>query len=113
MFPVWTVCLDLWWLPSRALTRSVNCVADMKDSLFVTLLYLVITVWAGGYQRCLERVWLYNALLVDHEFNGEAGRTIGYQCKGRDWDSVNMICNQNKWQAIVSLLFPLQVGCNI
>ncbi|KZL82816.1 hypothetical protein CI238_11925 [Colletotrichum incanum] len=51
----------------------------MKVSLILTLSYLITAVWAGGYQNCLERVWLFQSFLIDQQ-NPEGDRQIGYQC---------------------------------
>ncbi|KAK2047631.1 hypothetical protein LZ31DRAFT_551204 [Colletotrichum somersetense] len=51
----------------------------MKLSLVFSLSYLITAVWAGGYQNCLERVWLFQSFLIDQK-NPEADRQIGYQC---------------------------------
>lgn len=51
----------------------------MKVPFVLTLSFLITAVWAGGYQNCLERVWLYQAYLID-QHNPEADRQIGYQC---------------------------------
>ncbi|TIC91662.1 hypothetical protein CH35J_010999 [Colletotrichum higginsianum] len=51
----------------------------MKGSLILTLSYLITAVWAGGYQNCLERVWLFQSFLID-QHNPERDRQIGYQC---------------------------------
>jgi lambda repressor-like predicted transcriptional regulator len=37
----------------------------MRVSLFLALSYLSTAVWAGGYQGCLERVWLFQAYEID------------------------------------------------
>lgn len=51
----------------------------MKVSLVLTLSYLIIAVWAGGYQNCLERVWLFESFLID-QLNPQPDQRIGYQC---------------------------------
>jgi hypothetical protein len=51
----------------------------MKVPFVLTLSFLITAVWAGGYQNCLERVWLYQAYLID-QHNPEPERQIGYQC---------------------------------
>ncbi|KAK4137751.1 hypothetical protein BT67DRAFT_373008 [Trichocladium antarcticum] len=51
----------------------------MKVPFALTLSFLVTAVWAGGYQNCLERAWLFQAYLID-QHNPEAQRQIGYQC---------------------------------
>jgi hypothetical protein len=76
----------------------------MKGSLILTFLYLFSTAWAGGYQGCLERVWLYQALVIDYEMNAPAARRIGVQCKPRDWDKTNKLCSN--WQALVRHPIP-------
>jgi hypothetical protein len=71
----------------------------MKGPIFFALLYLFKTAWAGGYQGCLERVWLYEAFAIDWEFNKEASRTIGFSCKGKNWDEETKTCKQ--WTPLV------------
>ncbi len=66
----------------------------MKTPLFVGLFYLCTAVWAGGYQGCLERVWLFQAYEIDG-LNPEMDQTIGFRCQR--WDNVNHQCRQ-AWQ---------------
>jgi hypothetical protein len=73
----------------------------MKGRLFFTLLYLFTTAWAGGYQGCLERVWVYQAYLID-SLNDYDKQTIGWQCKGKNWDNTNKKCAH--WQRMVRLM---------
>ncbi|EUC33674.1 hypothetical protein COCCADRAFT_36522 [Bipolaris zeicola 26-R-13] len=54
----------------------------MKNSLLCTLFSLFVAAWAGGYQGCLERVWLYQAYLID-SLNDYDDQTIGWQCKDK------------------------------
>ncbi|ENI06851.1 hypothetical protein COCC4DRAFT_59515 [Bipolaris maydis ATCC 48331] len=54
----------------------------MRCSLLFTLFYLFVAAWAGGYQGCLERVWLYQAYLID-SLNDYNDQTIGWQCKDK------------------------------
>ncbi|KAK3338133.1 hypothetical protein B0H65DRAFT_434405 [Neurospora tetraspora] len=68
----------------------------MRVPLFLTLSYLIVAVWAGGYAGCLERIWLYQAYLID-ELNDEADRTVGYKCK--KWDYSSHVCKNNEWEA--------------
>ncbi|KAK2024008.1 hypothetical protein LX32DRAFT_644013 [Colletotrichum zoysiae] len=51
----------------------------MKLSLVLTISYLITAIWAGGYQNCLERVWLYQSFLIDQK-NPVKDQQIGYQC---------------------------------
>ncbi|KAL5321284.1 hypothetical protein ACEPPN_012099 [Leptodophora sp. 'Broadleaf-Isolate-01'] len=51
----------------------------MNISLLLTLSFLVTAECAGGYQNCLERVWIFQSFLIDQQ-NPEADRKIGYQC---------------------------------
>jgi hypothetical protein len=78
----------------------------MKGPLFFTLLYLFTIAWAGGYQGALERVWLYQAFVIDYELNPEADRTIGVQCQTRNWNDATKTCSN--WENLVrhSLPFP-------
>lgn len=68
----------------------------MRVPLFFTLSYLIVAVWAAGYAGCLERVWLYQAYLID-ELNHEADRTVGYKCA--KWDQPKKVCIDNNWKA--------------
>lgn len=54
----------------------------MRSCLLFALLYLFVAAWAGGYQGCLERVWLYQAYLID-SLNDYNDQTIGWQCKDK------------------------------
>lgn len=51
----------------------------MKVPFILTLSYLITAVWAGGYQNCLERVWLFESFLIDQQ-NPVRDQQIGYQC---------------------------------
>ncbi|KAF2809812.1 uncharacterized protein BDZ99DRAFT_345753, partial [Mytilinidion resinicola] len=51
----------------------------MRVSLFLALSYLSAAVWAGGYQGCLERVWLFQAYEID-ALNPEMDQTLGFRC---------------------------------
>jgi len=62
----------------------------MRVSLFFALSYLSTAVWAGGYQGCLERVWLFQAYEVDALYP-EADRTIGFKCN--KWNEATHTCN--------------------
>lgn len=62
----------------------------MRVSLFLALSYLSTAVWAGGYQGCLERVWLFQAYEIDALYP-EADRTIGFKCN--KWNEVTHTCN--------------------
>lgn len=70
----------------------------MKGSILFSLFYVFMTAWAGGYQGCVERVWMYQAYLID-QLNPEADRSIGLQCKKKDWDDANKKCS--KWTPMV------------
>ncbi|KAF6816297.1 hypothetical protein CPLU01_13893 [Colletotrichum plurivorum] len=63
----------------------------MKASLVLTLSYLITAVWAGGYQNCLERVWLFQSYLIDQENPNEPDRQIGYGCSR--WRNNNCVGN--------------------
>jgi hypothetical protein len=78
----------------------------MKGPIFFSLLYLFTSAWAGGYQGCLERVWLYEAFVIDYTFNpNEATRTIGVQSKGQNWDSKTNTAK--KWIPLVRHSFSI------
>ncbi|KAA8619430.1 hypothetical protein SMACR_10002, partial [Sordaria macrospora] len=51
----------------------------MRAFLPLAFSHLLVTVWAGGYQSGLERIWLFKAYEIDG-FNAEADRTIGMRC---------------------------------
>jgi hypothetical protein len=58
-----------------------------------------MAAWAGGYQGCLERVWLYQAYLID-SLNDYDDQTIGWQCKGKNWDRDAKKCKE-EWTRMV------------
>lgn len=62
----------------------------MKRSLFLALSYLCTAVWAGGYQGCLERVWLFQAYEID-ALNPEMDQQIGFRC--RKWIDADHKCD--------------------
>lgn len=62
----------------------------MRVVLFLTLSYFSTAVWAGGYQGCLERVWLYQAYEID-ALNPEMDQTIGFKCTR--WNAATHQCN--------------------
>ncbi|KAL2194362.1 hypothetical protein P885DRAFT_63154 [Corynascus similis CBS 632.67] len=62
----------------------------LKVPFVLTLPLFITAVWAGGYQNCLERVWLYQAYLID-QYNPEAQRQIGYRCS--NWRHDSCICD--------------------
>lgn len=64
----------------------------MKIPFALTLAFFITSVWAGGYQNCLERVWLFQAYLIDQQ-NPEADRQIGYQCN--NWNNYQSKCIGN------------------
>ncbi|OBT41173.1 hypothetical protein VE00_09081 [Pseudogymnoascus sp. WSF 3629] len=51
----------------------------MRVSLYLILSYLSIAAWAGGYQGCLERVWLFQAYEID-ALNPRQFQSIGFKC---------------------------------
>ncbi|RYP50303.1 hypothetical protein DL768_004156 [Monosporascus sp. mg162] len=56
----------------------------MRVSLLLALSHLSTAVWAGGYQGCLERLWLFEAYEIG-ALNPEMDQTLGMKC--------------NKWNA--------------
>lgn len=68
----------------------------MRVPLFLTLSYLIVAVWAGGYAGCLERIWLYQAYVIDNHTD-VADKTVGYKC--RKWDHANHNCKNDAWEA--------------
>ncbi|KAG4442093.1 hypothetical protein IFR05_002430 [Cadophora sp. M221] len=66
----------------------------MKISFIVTLSVLVTAACAGGYQGCLERVWLFESFLID-QHNPVAEQNIGWQCK--KWNNANAACEGDIW----------------
>ncbi|KAL7936607.1 hypothetical protein V8C35DRAFT_295938 [Trichoderma chlorosporum] len=61
----------------------------MRTTVFLQLVLLVTTAWAGGYQGCVERLLLFYAYQID-ELNDAADRTLGFRCK--KWDSAKKEC---------------------
>jgi hypothetical protein len=51
----------------------------MRTSALLALSYLSTAVRAGGYQGCLERVWLYQAYEIDG-LNAPDDQTLGFKC---------------------------------
>ncbi|KFY07989.1 hypothetical protein V492_06643 [Pseudogymnoascus sp. VKM F-4246] len=78
---------EIWELPlltfvdPSALSHLVATI--MRISLVLSLSYLSVAVWAGGYQGCLERVWLFQAYEID-ALNPLADQTIGFKCTKAD-----------------------------
>ncbi|KAJ3573085.1 hypothetical protein NPX13_g4830 [Xylaria arbuscula] len=66
----------------------------MRVPLFIVFSYLSIAVWAGGYQGCLERVWLYQAYQIDG-LNDPKDQTVGMKC--RSWDRTKKECTGGNW----------------
>ena len=63
----------------------------MKTFPFLALSYLPIAVWAGGYQGCLERVWTYQAYLIDG-LNAPGDQTLGFRCSDPNFDKATGDC---------------------
>jgi hypothetical protein len=74
----------------------------MRGSLLFTLFYLFVAAWAGGYQGCLERVWLYQAYLID-SLNDYDDQTLGWQCKGKNFKKSELKCL--KWDRMVGHMY--------
>ncbi|KAL3952699.1 hypothetical protein ACCO45_012642 [Purpureocillium lilacinum] len=70
----------------------------MQVSLGLAVAYLATSVYAGGYQGCLERVLLYYAYQIDG-LNPPADQTLGFRCKR--WDS-KAGCVNNVWEPCTS-----------
>ncbi|KAK2743575.1 hypothetical protein FQN55_007173 [Onygenales sp. PD_40] len=66
----------------------------MRSSFLLTLAFLAVNVFAGGYQGCLERVLLYYAYQID-ELNDEKDQTLGSSCD--KWDSKDKTCIGDEW----------------
>lgn len=62
----------------------------MRVSLLLSLSYLYTAAFAGGYQECLGRIWMYQAYQID-ALNDESSRTIGFKCKS--WNFKDKLCN--------------------
>jgi hypothetical protein len=62
----------------------------MRVSLFLALSYLSTAVWAGGYQGCLERVWLFQAYEIN-ALNPASDQQIGFRC--RRWNDATHTCD--------------------
>ncbi|PKX89207.1 uncharacterized protein P174DRAFT_335142, partial [Aspergillus novofumigatus IBT 16806] len=67
----------------------------MKTSIFLALAYIAASVWAGGYQGCLERVLFFYAYQIDG-LNDPVDQTLGFRCK--KWDDKTG-CVNNEWVA--------------
>lgn len=63
----------------------------MKTFPFLGLSYLSIAVWVGGYQGCLERVWTYQAYLIDG-LNAPEDQTLGFKCSRSNFDIATNDC---------------------
>lgn len=66
----------------------------MQTVFFLALACLAASVWAGGYQGCLERVWLFQAYEID-ALNSPSDQTMGYACS--KFDEKTKKCTVN-WQ---------------
>lgn len=75
----------------------------MRTILFLQLVLAVTTVWAGGYQGALERVWLYYAYEIDG-LNDPADRTLGFACK--KWVAANAECLGDVWSQCKGAVLP-------
>ncbi|KAL2140527.1 hypothetical protein VTI28DRAFT_3731 [Corynascus sepedonium] len=63
----------------------------MRTFLYLTFLNFLTAVWAGGYQGCLERVWLYQAYEID-ELSDPADQIMGFKCPEPDFDKDTKVC---------------------
>ncbi|KAL7913907.1 hypothetical protein GGI35DRAFT_490322 [Trichoderma velutinum] len=61
----------------------------MRTTLFLQLVLLITTAWAGGYQGSVERLLLFYAYEID-ELNDAKDRTLGFRCK--KWDANKKEC---------------------
>ncbi|GIK03430.1 hypothetical protein Aspvir_007499 [Aspergillus viridinutans] len=68
----------------------------MKTSFFLALAYIAASVWAGGYQGCLERVLFFYAYQIDG-LNDPVDQTLGFKCKR--WNDRTRSCVNNDWVA--------------
>ncbi|KAF3484077.1 uncharacterized protein GIQ15_03401 [Arthroderma uncinatum] len=69
----------------------------MRPSFLFTLAYLTVSVIAGGYQGCIERVLLFYAYQID-ELNDPKDRILGFACKKWDFMPVSPECKNNEWK---------------
>jgi hypothetical protein len=73
----------------------------MRISFLLTVAYLIATVFAGGYQGCLERVLLFYAYQID-QLNPLEEQTLGWRCRRwRGRDRTNYIpahCDDDDWE---------------
>jgi hypothetical protein len=76
----------------------------MRTFTFLALSYLSTAAWAGGYQGCLERVWIYQAYLID-QLNAPADRTLGFKCGENDINRATRQCKVD-WKACTSTSNP-------
>jgi hypothetical protein len=64
----------------------------MRVFILSSLFYFYTIVWAGGYQGCLERVYMYQAYLIDG-LNAEDKQIMGWQCIGKkNWNGGTKSC---------------------
>ncbi|KAH9871193.1 hypothetical protein J1614_006769 [Plenodomus biglobosus] len=68
----------------------------MRIHVLSSLLSLLTVVWAGGYQGCLERVFMYQAYLIDG-INPPNDQIMGWQCIGRNFNAGTRTCLPGGW----------------
>lgn len=67
----------------------------MKASLFLASLLHATVAIAGGYQGCLEKIWLFKAYEIDG-LNPAGQRTLGFGCVA--WNDATKTCTNNNWE---------------
>lgn len=65
----------------------------MRASHFFLLFFYITVAIAGGYQGCLEKIWLFRAYEIDG-LNPAAQRTLGWKCK--EW--ADNKCKNDDWE---------------
>ncbi|KAK4031478.1 hypothetical protein C8A01DRAFT_42075 [Parachaetomium inaequale] len=76
----------------------------MRTFALLALSYLSTAVWAGGYQGCLERVWTYQAYLIDG-LNAVNDQTLGFKCANANFDKATGDCRVD-WERCESKTAP-------
>lgn len=69
----------------------------MRASRLLALLIFATVVIAGGYQGCLEKVWLFKAYEIEGLNPGP--HSLGWKCKA--WDDASNTCRNNEWMECV------------
>jgi hypothetical protein len=80
--------------PTRPeLLPLVGLAATMRASHLLALLFYATIIIAGGYQGCLERIWLFKAYEIEGLNSGP--HSLSWKC--RAWDEPSNSCRNNEW----------------